>query len=195
VANGNLVFSTIKQLPDNWWNSPPPDDPSSVWSVWDQNTYYLWGANAGNYQGIEIGQSLNGAGMAGTNGPTLGRAHPHYVGIITMNQDDMPKNDAVFSALSNLLKNGRNVVIPTYHGQFSLGTGIACSQSGWRQIQIYLLTQIVKLGQDATTVQIPSGTFWPDCRKSKPYPQYPIARLDDLKDIVKTVLSASGDLS
>ena len=179
MTKGKLIFGEIEQLVDNWWTSAPPNDPSDVWKTWDRNTYYLWGANSGNYKGIAIGQSLMGGGMAGPHGPTRGRAHPHYVGVITMDVADLPKNDAVFQDLNNLLNNGSNVVVPTFAGKFSLGTGIGIGVSGWDQIQEYLLKNIYNLGQSASSVTIPQGTNWP----------YPIAEIDDLMAIVTNVLS------
>ena len=187
MANGSLIFSGIHRLPDNWWNDPPRTDPASVWNVWDRDTFYTWGANAGNYQGIPIGKSLHGDGMAGAlHGPSRGRAHPHYVGLITMSLPDMPKNDPVFVSLENEISNGNNVVIPAFNGRFSLGTGIGKTVQNWAEIQKYLLTKIYDLGQKAS-VTIPPGTFWPDCRKD-PEEAHPITKLDDLMDIVNKVL-------
>jgi len=188
MANGTLIFSGIHQLPDNWWNDQPPNDPASVWNVWNKNTFYTWGANAGNYQGIAIGKSLNGDGMAGDRGPSRGKAHPHYVGIITMSLNDMPKNDAVFHALENEIANGHNVVIPAFKGRFSLGTGIGANVPNWAEIQKYLLAKIYGLGQKASAPTIPPGTFWPDCR-TQPETTYPISKLDDLMGIVNNVLT------
>ena len=188
MANGTLIFSGIHQLPDNWWNDQPPNDPASVWNVWNKNTFYTWGANAGNYQGIAIGKSLNGDGMAGDRGPSRGKAHPHYVGIITMSLNDMPKNDAVFHALENEIANGHNVVIPAFKGRFSLGTGIGANVPNWAEIQKYLLAKIYGLGQKASAPTIPPGTFWPDCR-TRPETTYPISKLDDLIGIVNNVLT------
>ena len=190
MASGTLIFSGIHQLPDNWWNDPPASDPTSVWTVWNRNTFYAWGANAGNYQGIAIGKSLQGGGMADPIiGPSRGRAHPHYVGIITMNLHDMPKNDPVFLALENEIGNGNNVVIPSFHGKLSLGTGIGATVPNWADVQKYLLQKIYGLGQKAAAIKIPPGLYWPDCRidPKKPIP-YPISKLDDLMDIVNNVL-------
>ena len=186
MPNGALIFSSIHQLPDNWWDGKPSSDPASVWTVWDKNTFYTWGANAGNYQ-VPIGQSLHGLGMADVKGPSRGRAHPHYVGIITMDIHDMPKNDPVFDSLEQEMGNGKNVVIPSYHGRLSLGTGIGSTVPNWAEIQEYLLTKIDALGQKAAAVTIPHGTFWPDCR-TDPSTDHPINKLADLMDIVNNVL-------
>jgi hypothetical protein len=188
MANGTLIFSGIHLLPDNWWNDPPPSDPASVWNVWDKNTYYTWGANAGNYQGIAIGKSLGGEGMASDTGPSRGRAHPHYVGVITMDLNDMPKNDAVFLSLEQEIGNGKNVVIPSFKGRFSLGTGWGAHVPNWAGIQKYLLEKIYALGQKASASKIPSGTFWPDCR-TDPEKNHPVRKLDDLMGIVNNVLT------
>ena len=122
MTKGNLIFSKIDRLPDNWWDSDPSDDPSDVWKVWDRNTYYLWGANNNNYKGIKIGQSLQGDGMAGPkNGPTIGRAHPHYVGVISDETKVICQRMMPFLLeLENHLNNGEDVVIPTFHGKFCL---------------------------------------------------------------------------
>lgn len=189
MASGTLIFSGIHQIPDNWWNDPPAGDPASVWTVWNKNTFYTWGANAGNYQGIAIGKSLQGKGMADITGPSRGRAHPHYVGIITMSLNDMPKNDAVFLSLDSEIANGNNVVIPFFKGRFSLGTGIGATVPKWGDIQKYLLTKIHGLGKKASATTIPPGAFWPDCRPNPAKDHYPIGKLDDLMDIVNNVLT------
>jgi predicted NAD-dependent protein-ADP-ribosyltransferase YbiA (DUF1768 family) len=178
---GTLIFGEIKKLVDNWWTSLPANDPADVWTTWDRDTYYLWGANSGNYDGIPVGGPLNGDGMASVNsGPTRGRAHPHYVGVITMAQSDLPKNDPIFQALAAKLTAGQDVVIPTFHGKLSLGTGIGGTIPHWDAIQEYLLRQIHALGASAKSVTIPAGTFWPDLRPHKGGQPYPISQLDDL---------------
>jgi hypothetical protein len=193
MTAGTLRFGTIHRLPDQWWTSPPPTDPAAVWKAWDRDTYYVWGANSDNYQGIPMGHSLKGGGMAGVqHGPTEGRAHPHYVGVITMAEADLPLNDAVFDVLKGFLAKGQNVVIPTYRDEFSLGTGIGASMPApeWTAIQTYLLTKIHELGKTAATTDIPLGTFWPDCRNGRK--PYVIAELDDLMTIVNTVLTTKA---
>jgi hypothetical protein len=180
---GTLVFSPIAQLPDKWWT-----DLDNVWSVWDPNAHYLWGANSGNYSGIAIGGSLNGRGMAGANGPTRGRAHPNYVGIITMDAQDMPLNDSVFDRLEEFLRTGKNVVVPTQHLKLSLGTGIGATAPDWDQIQSYLLKKIHQLGMIARNVDIPEGTYWPDCRRTPPV-RHVITKLTNLSDIVRDEFS------
>ena len=196
-ARPKLVFEEIPQLPDNWWDGTPSSNPSIVWTVWDENTYYLWGANVGNYQLKPIGTIIGGGGMAGPNGPTRGRHHPHYVGIITMDASEMPKNDAVFNYLAGLASNNdNNILIPVYNTsssgtpeyKFSLGTGIGGSQPKWADIQIYILKQIVKLAA-LCDVDIPDGVYWPDCRQPQPYPRYQLKSIQDIEDIIDKVLS------
>ena len=184
-APGQLRFGTIERLADDWWTSPPPNDPQAVWNTWDRDTYYLWGANSGNYQGIAIGQLLGGGGMAGTNGPSRGRAHPHYVGVITMDVADLPKNDPVFQELAGYMANGKNVVAPTFHGEWSLGTGIGKNIPNWGDIQKYLLSHVYSLGQAASGAVFPPGTYWPDWRPGMNGVKHPIASMSDLLAIIQ----------
>ena len=183
TAKGILSFGEIKQLDNQWWTSPPSDDPALVWNTWDRDTYYLWGANVGNYTGIPLGDSLNGDKMAGPNGPSRGRAHPHYVGVITMSASDLPKNDAVFQSLATLMASGKDIQVPSYHGRLSLGTGIGATVPNWPDIQKYLLEQIIVLASGASSVTIPPGTFWPDVR-NKPETAHKISSVADLQNIV-----------
>lgn len=157
MSNGNLIFGKIPQLPENWIS-----DPESVWTVWDKNTFYLWGANQSNYD-LKQGDNLGGAGLAGSNGPTRGYAHDHYIGIDTMDYSDM-RNPSQFKKLESFLLNGDSILVPTFHGQFSLGTGIAAQQPEWQQIQHQIFEGLVKLATQASALQVPEGTFWPDCR-------------------------------
>lgn len=192
----NMIFQEIPQLTDNWWLGKPANDPAIVWTVWTKDTYYLWGANAGNYQQKQIGTLIGGGGLAGVNGPSRGRHHPNYVGVITMNLADMPKNDAVFSYLSGLAKNSKNsIVIPIYNTsktgtpeyKFSLGTGIGSGIPNWGDIQKYVLQQIVALSK-ICKVTIPKETYWPDCRQSKPFPRHPMTSISDIQNIIDNVL-------
>jgi predicted NAD-dependent protein-ADP-ribosyltransferase YbiA (DUF1768 family) len=183
TSNGTLSFGEIKQLDAQWWTSPPPNDPAAVWNTWDRDTYYLWGANVLNYAGIALGDSLNGDKMAGPNGPSRGRAHPHYVGVITMSASDLPKNDAVFQSLATLMASGKHVQVPSYGGRLSLGTGIGASVPNWADIQKYLLEQIIVLTSTASSVSIPPGTFWPDVRTTPETP-HKISSVPDLQNIV-----------
>jgi hypothetical protein len=97
-----------------------------------------------------------------------------------MAQSDLPKNDPIFQALAAKLTAGQDVVIPTFHGKLSLGTGIGGTIPHWDAIQEYLLRQIHALGASAKSVTIPAGTFWPDLRPHKGGQPYPISQLDDL---------------
>ena len=71
--------------------------------------------------------------------------------------------------------------------RLSLGTGIGATVPNWGDIQKYVLGKIYALGQKASSVTIPHGTFWPDCR-TDPSTDHPIKKLDDLNDIVNNVL-------
>jgi len=133
--------------------------------------------------------------MAGVaHGPTRGRMHPHYIGIITMNDADMPLNAPVYAGLEALIAKGDNVVIPVFVDpqivpgfKLSLGTGIGSNQPNWGDIQKNVLSGIIQLGKAAGSVEIPKGTYWPDLRQSPPK-IYPIASLDDISSIVDDVL-------
>ena len=157
VKSGKVVFSKINQLPPNWM-----DNQSLVWTVWNKNTYYLWGANSMNYD-LKQGDSLMGAGMAGSNGPTRGFAHDHYVGLDTMDYSTT-RNPGVFKKLETLLLAGNDIVVPTYKGCYSLGTGIAHQNPGWQKIQLQIMKGLVNLVSRASTMEAPAETFWPDCR-------------------------------
>lgn len=191
---GSLQFSEIPRLPDQWWDGTPKSDPDRVWTVWDRSTWYIWGANSGNYLQGPIGGLIGGGGMAGPNGPTRGRMHPHYIGIITMNAADMPLNAPVYAGLEALIAKGDNVAIPVYVDRqmvpgfkLSLGTGIGGNQPNWGDIQKNVLSGIVRIGQAAARVEIPKGAYWPDLRQPTPK-IYPIASLDDISSIVDDVL-------
>jgi hypothetical protein len=194
---GKLIFAPIHRLPDNWWTDTPAADPDSVWTVWDKNSYYLWGANEGNYQQTPIGQLIGGGGMAGINGPSRGRSHPHYIGVNTMEFADMADNDAVFDDLNTKIRNGQNVVVPIYAqdkatpcmAQCSLGTGIGATVPHWSDIQKYIFGKFVELAQTAGTgnLVIPDGTYWPDCRKPEPHPRHMITSVEDMETIIATL--------
>jgi len=62
---GKVIFAEIPRLNLNWQDDTPSEDSSNVWTVWDKNNYYLWGANSSNISGISIGKSLMGGGLAG----------------------------------------------------------------------------------------------------------------------------------
>ena len=133
--------------------------------------------------------------MAGANGPTRGRYHPHYIGIITMQSHTMPGNDAVFEMLQQWLDNGHHIVIPTFPdpaikttgAKFSLGTGIGGKQPHWDDIQRYLLSHIITLAEHAGRVELPTGTYWPDLRR-QPVVTHSLTALDDLQQIIDTLL-------
>ncbi|MFT5777595.1 MAG: hypothetical protein ACI837_000531 [Crocinitomicaceae bacterium] len=196
--NGKIIFAEIPRLTDDWWTKLPLNDPAIVWTVWNKSTYYLWGANAGNYQVMPMGTLLGGSGLAGVkHGPSRGRFHPHYVGIITMDLSSMPLNDAVFADLLTKLKSGKDIVVPIYNEdhatpatfKYSLGTGIGAGQPGWGGIQKSIFQQILTLGDSASSVDIPSGTYWPNGLATQPYPHIPLKSLSDIKTIISTYLT------
>ncbi len=188
---GRIIFAEIPRLNLDWQDGTPSDDPSNVWTVWDKNNYYLWGANSSNISGISIGKSLMGGGLAGSHGPTRGLAHPHYIGVNTMESDKMNENITAFNNLTSLLVSGKNVVIPIFHDKgspageykYSLGTGIGSNVGSWIDIQKFIFKCIIKLSNDAESVDIPSGVYWPDCRSSSKT-HYPVANVDDMKAIL-----------
>lgn len=188
---GKVIFAEIPRLNLDWQDGTPTDDPSNVWTVWNKNNYYLWGANSSNISGIAIGQSLKGGGLAGHNGPTRGLAHPHYVGVNTMEFDKMLENTSAFATLTSLIESGKNVVVPIFHDsyapsgeyKYSLGTGIGSSVSHWIDIQKFIFNCIISLCDKADSVNIPSGVYWPDCRTSSKT-HYPITNIEDMKAIV-----------
>jgi predicted NAD-dependent protein-ADP-ribosyltransferase YbiA (DUF1768 family) len=195
---GKLIFASIPKLPDNWWNGTPQDNPGVVWNYWNSNSFYLWGANSGNYQQKSIGTIIGGGGMAGTHGPSLGRYHPHYVGVNTMEINHMKDNDAVFDDLNDKIKNGQNVVVPIFPDgndfKYSLGTGIGSDVPNWGDIQKYVFEKILMLADTAgqTNIEIPTGVYWPDCQQTEPYPRYPITDMGDIKTIIKEHLSGNS---
>lgn len=157
IKSGKVIFSKIDQLPSNWMV-----DLSQVWTVWNKNTYYLWGANSMNYD-LKQGDSLMGAGMAGSNGPTRGYAHDHYIGLDTMDYSTT-RNPGVFKKLHGLLMTGNDIVVPTFKGCYSLGTGIAHQNPGWQKIQLQIMEGLLSLVDNASSMEAPDETFWPDCR-------------------------------
>ncbi len=166
-----IYFAPIPDLPQGFW-----DDPKTVETYWGQDISYLWGANDRNYKGtpfkLIVGSGM--AGMAGTEGSTCGLHHPRYVGIVTMAGAYAKANKEMFDLLDPRIKAGESVVIPTFHGKFSLGTGIGGSQSDWLGIQKNIWAGLVHLIESAAQtahqspdeiLDIPAGAFWPDCSK------------------------------
>ena len=94
----------------------------------DIGAYYVWGANSYNYNyrtgkilGYTVrltGEKKNGSGMAGPKGPTKGRAHPNYIGVISIFKpgDDLEEirkiNAKQFRKLYRKLLEGYNVIFP-----------------------------------------------------------------------------------
>lgn len=194
--NGKLIFGKIPKLPENWWT----EDLENVWNIWDKDTYYLWGANSGNYLKQTIGEVIGGGGLAGPNGPTRGMAHPHYIGVNTMDFDLMSENDAVFANLKSLIESGKNVLVPIFNDdkstpnmyKYSLGTGIGAGTNNWAGIQKYIFEKLLVLAKPNTeneNCEIPNGVYWPDCQKPEPYPRYNITSTADIKTIIHNYLS------
>ncbi len=193
TAAGTLSFAEIRKLPDNWWLDPPVSDPPSVWTVWDKDTYYTWGANIGNYDTYDkIGTLIGGGGMAGvSHGPTRGRNHPHYRGVITMSVS-ATENAQIFADLAGLAAQDKTVVIPIFHDaklsakgyKLSLGTGIGSGVQNWGSIQKEVLSQIVTLGRACGTVTLTHDVYWPDLRPGMDDKLYWIKTLDDIQAIV-----------
>lgn len=191
--NGTIKFAEIPTLQDGWEKGTPTDNPSNVWKIWDENSYYLWGANHYNFTGISIGKSLKGGGMAGVNhGPTRGLAHPHYIGVNTMEFIYASDNDAVFSELTKLVKSGKDIVVPIYHDinapsgiyKYSLGTGIGHNVQNWSDIQKHIFQLLIQLCKVAEKVVFPAGIYWPDFRNDSGLPHYPMTSVDVIQNIV-----------
>jgi hypothetical protein len=183
--SGKIIFAEIPQLPKNWWN-----DHESVWEIWDKETYYLWGANLRNYVIKDPAIILKGSGMASINGPTRGRGHAHYVGVITTALENY-ENDKIFTELESKLRNGSNIVIPVINGRFGLGTGVAflrhSSLENWYRSQKHLLEEIIRLSSVATEVDILEGTYWPDCgitMNTKTPIAFPIKSVSDIEALI-----------
>lgn len=181
---GKVMFSEIKQLPKKWWR-----DPQSVWTVWDNNTYYLWGANLRNYKITD--STLGGSGMASPDGPSRGRGHPHYVGVITTSLSFV-ENDLIFSFLEERLEDGADIVIPVCKGRFALGTGVAflryATIQNWYESQHYLFKKIRRLTKKAKEIEIAPGTFWPDCgltKSTNSVVNISIQNIDDIKELMR----------
>ena len=181
---GKLSFDAIPKLPDNWWDGT---DAQTVWTVWDKDTFYLWGANSGN-QFVPRGQPLNGGGMASTDkGPTRGMGHPHYVGIDTMALSKTA-NDGVFATLKSELENGKNIVVPVYlkhgdhnNGCYGLGTGYGLDVTDHIQIHAYVWEKLLDLASVADDTSIPALMWTPDVILYKPPPaQTPRVPLPDM---------------
>ena len=181
-GSGKLLFTPIPNLPDNWWN-----DPGATKRVW-ANTYYLWGANTGNYRKFDPQSFLSGSGLASKKGPTHGRGNPQYIGVITTSRS-FKKNNKVFQDLKEKLLAGANIAVPVYDGKISLGAGVAYkrykNKAHWYQSQKYLLEKIAVLGSLASSVEIPEGTFWSDVGKSKLFGKPVSISVRSLEDLLQ----------
>jgi hypothetical protein len=181
---GKVLFIEIKQLPAVWWK-----EPERVWDVWDTNTYYLWGANRHNCN-TSPRKRLRGSGLASKSGPTRGRGHTHYVGIITTSLRTN-NNDRIFSDLENKLKSGSSIVFPVIKGRCALGTGVAFRRYGdiknWYRSQKYLFEKVIGLFTLANEIEIEEGVYWPDCgesMKSESTINFQIRSIEDIQDII-----------
>lgn len=182
---GKLMFQEVKQLPDHWWK-----DFEIAWDFWERNSYYLWGANIGNYKKRNPNKKLKGSGLASRKGPTRGRGHPHYIGVITTSLS-FKKNDKVFDFLEQKLRDGNNVVIPLLSSRYGLGTNAAFRRykkiKDWYRSQKYHFEKIMQLAKLASEVVIPEEAFWPDCGlkcKSKSEVNFLIQTIDDFPHIL-----------
>ncbi len=190
--NGKIIFAEIPRLDLGWENGTPTDDPANVWNIWDKNCFYLWGANRFNYTGIAIGQSLNGGGLAGRKGPTRGLAHPHYIGVNTMEVGHHADNVAIFADLTTKLSNGNDIVFPIFHDdgtpvgsfKYSLGTGLGSDVFKWGDIQKNIFSLLLQLSKTASAVVIPAGVYWPDCRNNNKLPHYAVKDMSDIQAII-----------
>ncbi len=193
VSSGKVIFAEIQQLPKGWHY-----DLDSAWRVWDENSYYLWGANPRNYSKRDPSQKLKGSGLASRKGPTRGRGHPHYIGIITTSLE-FDKNDRVFKDLEAKLLSGANIVIPLISSRFGLGTNAAFRRHSkirnWYISQKYLFEKILYLSGLASEIVAPEGAFWPDCgltRQSESPVNFAILTIEDLNNILPYLDSKIG---
>lgn len=188
--SGKLIFAPIPRLPENWW-----DDPESVWTVWDRKDYYLWGSNSTNMF-LDQGVDLQGGGLASKNhGPSRGYAHDHYIGINTMEIGHMSDNDQMFKKLTQLIDQGNNIIVPIYDEakltpptfKYSLGTGIGSNVYKWLDIQKHIFKNLINLSTNASSVEIPTGVYWPECSQPEPFPHHDIQSMEDIQSILDEV--------
>lgn len=167
---GTIKFDPVPRLPTDWWLPVPKNSTEieaqnrkNVWPIWGEHNCYFWGANAGN-QFVDRGQSLAGGGMAGSNGPSRGIAHPQYVGYDTMSDPNKSKagNGKVISEMMSWLDAGHTVIIPTYPNRFSLGTGIAIDNPNATSVQAAMWADIISLINHASNVSYIAELWTPD---------------------------------
>ena len=91
-------------------------------------TYYVWGANTYNYKyrtnkllgytDRVTGETKEGSGQAGRKGPTLGKAHPKFVGVVSIFKpgDSLSSIaaaiDGRFAFLKRKLRQGARIEFP-----------------------------------------------------------------------------------
>ncbi len=166
LVPGKVRFEVIPTISNaDWWKTPEGEE--SVWKEWDRSTYYVWGANPTNMWLNKPSEVLNGSGMASAQIMARGHGHPHYIGMNTVTADGAG-NAKVFEKLQGFLQEGNDLVFPTYHDAFSLGSGAAADSwlknpKDWYQSQAGILGYIDQLAKLArSTVYPAAGMTWVD---------------------------------
>lgn len=164
LGEHNLTHMQLLQHHDLYGNAGFGEIPDV--NLWDDSTYYVWGANASNYNSIE-GTILNGDTiMAGTDGPTHGLHHPMYIGIITTSyksdgqniEELVMKNQAVFKFLRDERRKGKNIIFPIKHALgFSLSTKVVDNEENLITLRGYFLNAYLSLGM---SVDLVIDTMW-----------------------------------
>lgn len=166
IVPGKVRFEVIPTISNaDWWKTPEGEE--SVWKEWDRSTYYVWGANPTNMWLNKPSEILNGSGMASAQIMARGHGHSHYIGMNTVTADGAG-NAQVFTKLQGFLQEGSDLVFPTYHDAFSLGSGAAADSwlkksKDWYQSQAGILgyiDQLIKLAQ--STIYPTAGMMWVD---------------------------------
>lgn len=166
LVPGKVRFELIPTITNaDWWKTPEGEE--SVWRDWDRSTYYIWGANPTNMWLNKPSEVLNGSGMASAQIMARGHGHSHYIGMNTVTADGAG-NAQVFTKLQGFLQKGNDLVFPTYHEGFSLGSGAAADSwlkkpKDWYQSQAGILgyiDQLIKLAR--STVYPAVGMTWVD---------------------------------
>ncbi len=163
---GRVRFEVIPTIANaDWWKTPEGEE--SVWRNWDRFTYYIWGANPSNMWLNKPSDLLNGSGMASAQIMARGHGHSHYIGMNTVTADGAG-NAKVFEKLQRFLQEGNDLVFPTYHDAFSLGSGAAADSwlkkpKDWYQSQAGILGYIDQLAKLARSAVYPAaGMTWVD---------------------------------
>ena len=112
----------------------------------EMDTVYVWGANLNNVD-RRHGAKLHGGGMASERGPTRGRAHGNYIGVVSILYPEhgdtlglaMCSIEKSFRRLHRKLKQGYRIEFPAHDASdatartdvaagHGLGKGIAASK-------------------------------------------------------------------